>query len=141
MTKSNWPSVLLRKLIDNPDMIKVYFIPGLLLFFDLVVRSVLGIDLTDVGADMAFLAVATYISLLIEDTNPRQTTSAIKLIFIIISMAMWIISLNIVSKEDPISLLWIDFRPAISVIIGLGSFIFSGIMTRQIILNESNQAQ
>lgn len=144
MAKTNWSRALLKKLTDNPDMIKLYFIPALLFLLDSVIRKVLEIPLIDAGADMAFLAMATYISLLIEDTKPRQTYNAIKLVFIIISMALWVISLKIVSNEAPwvLHLIdFIDFRFVFSWFIGLASFFFSGVMTREIVLAEKNRAR
>ena len=138
MTRTNWSHILLRKLIDNPDMIKLYLIPGLLFLLDFVVRSVLGIDLIDAGADMALLSVATFISLLIEDTNPQQKYNVIKTIFIILFMSIWIISLRIVSIKDPMLFLSIDFRLVFSWFIGLTSFVFSGIMASEIVLDNRN---
>ena len=136
--RTSWARVLLKKLIDNPDLIKLYFIPGLLFLLDFVVRSVLGIDLIDAGADMALLAVATFVSLLIEDAKPQQKYITIKLIFIILFMTIWIISLRIVSIKDPMLLLSIDFRLVISWFVGLTAFVFSGIMASEIVLDNKN---
>ena len=96
-------------------------------------------DLIDTGADMALLAVVTFITLLIEDVSPQQKYNIVKLIFIILFMATWILSLKIAANESPWLLLSIDFRLIISWFIGLFSFVFSGIMASAIIVDTKNQ--
>ena len=138
MSTVNWPKVLLKKLLDNPDMVKIYVIPGLLFFLDFVLRAVLGVDLIDAGADMALLAVATFVSLLVEDIRPQQYYTAIMVVFIMLFLALWIICLRIVSAQNPISFLMVDFRLVLSWFVGLTSFVFSGIMVNEVVQGTSN---
>jgi len=135
--KKSWSKALIKKLTNNPELVKIYVIPGVLFLLDFVVRGVLGIGLSDTGADMSLLAVATFISLLIEDINPRKYSS-ISIVFTIIFLSTWIICLRIVSIQNSMVFLSIDFRVVFSWFIGLTSFIFAGVIAYEIILDDGD---
>jgi hypothetical protein len=118
-------------------MVKIYMIPGLLFLLDFVLRVVLGIDLLDTGADMALLAVATFVSLLLEDVGEQQYHLAAVVVFIILFLALWIICLKIVSVQNPIMFFAFDFRTTLCWFVGLTSFVFSGVMANEIIQDSS----
>ena len=138
MQRITWTRVILRKLTNNPEMVKVYVIPGLLFLLDLVLRAVLGIDLIDIGADMALLAVATFVSLLVEDVEQSQYHATVMIVFIMIFLALWIICLSIISVQSPISFLMFNFRPMLSWFVGLTSFIFSCVLANEIVQENSD---
>jgi hypothetical protein len=139
-----WPMTLIRKLSNNPEMVKIYLIPGLLFFLDFVLRAVLGADLIDAGADMAMLGVATFVTILVENDDHQPTYTFIPVIFMFIFLVVWIICLKIVSIQNstlPILLNVIDFRLILSWLIGLVAFILSGIITNGIINQTVSEAK
>jgi hypothetical protein len=138
-----WHRLLVETLIDNPEFVKIYVIPGLLFFLDFILRAVLEVDLVDLGADMALLAVATFVSLLVEDVDNRQSYTPMAVVFTIVFLAFWIISLKIISIKDPvtISLLgYLDFRLVLSWLVGSVAFVVSGVMAKSVIerLSDTN---
>lgn len=137
MRPTHWPKALIKSLQANPEMIKIYFIPGMLFILDFVLRSVLGIDLIDTGADMALLAVATFVTLLVEDMGEHQYHAAINVVFVILFLTLWIICMRIVSLQNPILFLTIDFRLILSWVVGLTSFVFSGAIANEIVQSSS----
>jgi hypothetical protein len=138
MSRKKWSKLLISKLTTNDEFVKIYYIPGLLFLLDFVVRAVLGVDLIDTGADMALLAVATFISLLLEDVNPKKY-SGIMITFVLFFLSTWIISLKIVSIQNPMLFLSIDFRLVFSWFVGLTSFVFSGIIANEILLDNNKR--
>ena len=133
-----WIRVILQNLTNNPEMVKIYVVPGSLFLLDFTLRAVLGINLIDTGADMALLAVATFVSLLIEDSKSQRQNGAM-VIFIILFLTLWIISLRIVSNQNPMLFLKMDFRPMLSWFVGLTSFVLSGAIANEIIQNSSGR--
>jgi hypothetical protein len=76
MSRKKWVRVLLANITNNPEMVKNYVIPGLVFLLDFILRVVLGIDIVDAGADMALLAVTTFISILVDNDKQNQTRTA-----------------------------------------------------------------
>lgn len=84
-------------------------------------------NLIDAGADMALLSVATFLALLVDDTNPQtDQAAAVVVACTILFLILWIICLRIVSLDSPIDMLFIDVRPMLTWLIGLTSFVLSG---------------
>lgn len=138
MSKKKWTKLLIKKITTNDEFVKIYFIPGLLFLLDFVIRAVLNIDLVDAGADMALLAVATFIALILENIDPKKYGGAM-ITFILIFLSTWIISLKIVSIQNPMLFLSMDFRLVFSWFVGLTSFVFSGIIANEILLDNGKR--
>jgi hypothetical protein len=138
MSKRKWTKLLIKNLTTNNEFVKIYYIPGLLFLLDFVVRVVLGVDLIDTGADMALLAVVTFITLLLEDVNPKKY-SGIMVTFVLIFLSTWIVSLKIASLQNPVLFLSVDFRLIFSWFVGLTSFVFSGIIANEILLDNNKR--
>lgn len=132
-----WARLLIRTLSHNPEFVKVYVIPGLIFFLDFVLRAVLDVDLIDAGADMALLAVATFMTLLVEDDVPsQQQLTLVSVVFIVIFLVPWIVCLRIIATPQPIklgSLGFPDFRLILSWLVGLIAFVLSGIIASEIV--------
>jgi hypothetical protein len=114
--------------------VRSYVIPGLLFFFDCVLRGCLGVDLIDAGADMAFLAVATFVALLVEDAGHRQQQIGSIVVFILIFLMPWVVCLKMVSTQNllPIGFLWYLLL-ALSWLFGFLAFMASGVIAGVVI--------
>ena len=77
-----WPEIVVRTLLDNPEIVKIYIIPAVLFFLDFILRVVLDVELIDAGADMALLAVATFVSLLVENSGEKQDYTPVIVVFV-----------------------------------------------------------
>ena len=128
-TRTPWPRRLVQTLVDNPEFVRSYVVPGLLFFFDCVLRGCVGVDLVDAGADMAFLAVATFTALLVEDAGYDQQQIGSIVVFIFIFLIQWVICLKMVSAQSllPIGFLWYLLL-ALSWIFGIVAFALSGVI-------------
>lgn len=137
-----WIRSLVKSLLDNPAMVKIVFIPGMIFFLDFTLRAILEIDLIDAGADMALLAVAMFFTVIVEDFSPKQHTP-MAIVFILFFLILWIICLKIVSLPNPIivfSFDVIDFRLVLSWLIGILAFVFSGILSEVVIQDVFDQS-
>ena len=133
-TRRPWPRRLIQALVDNPEKVRGIGIPGLLFVFDCVLRGCLGAGLIDAGADMAFLAVATFIALLVEDAEYSHQQILSIVVCIIIFLIPWVGCLKMVSVQ---SLLPIGFRwhlyLALSLLFGCSALVLSGVLARFVI--------
>ena len=131
---------IIYKIRDNSNFVKIVIIPAIIFFFDLVLRSILNVDLTDAGADMALLGFNIFISLIIDGSQKDHILA--KIIFIIISILFWIICLKIVSLDSMQLLspfISYDFREVFCWFLGLIAFIFSSIFADSLIRNSNKQ--
>ena len=131
---------LLKNFIDHPEYVKLYIIPSLLFLFDFFLRVIIGVDIIDAGADMALLAVATFIAIFTEDTKNHQKYIPIIIVFIIIFLILWILCLKIISFQKPITFSFLesfDFRIFLSWFFGLVSLIIAGIVANEILYETS----
>jgi len=120
-------SHLVQALENHTTVVQIVVIPGLLFFLDFTLRLCLRVDLIDAGADMALLAVATFITLLVEGIGyPRHTVAAA--VGALLLFIVWIICLGIVSMA-PIPLWFLDLRLVLSWFFGVLAFVFSMAVT------------
>jgi len=94
-------------------------------------------DLVDVGADMALLAVATFVALLFEDVeHQQQAHTVVTAMFILIFLTLWIICLRITSIRNPVIIgrLWFfDFRHVLSWMFGTLALVLSGVIANVVV--------
>lgn len=143
--RNPWPRRLVQALMGNPELVQTYMIPGSLFCIDCVLRGCLDIDLADAGADMALLAVATFLALLfedaIEDVKHQQAHIAFTVMFVFIFLTVWVLCLKIISIQNPITInfLWfLDFRLILSWLFGVLAFVISGIIANVVTLGPSD---
>ena len=127
---------VIRKLRANSEFVKIVVLPAVVFSLDLVLRSVMNINLIDAGADMALLGVSTFITLVVEGSHKDDVTATI--VFVIVFMLFWIgclkiVSLNTLPLLSPLTSY--DFRGVSSWFFGLMAFILSGIFADSLIRN------
>ena len=135
-----WPEIVVRTLLDNPEIVKIYIIPAVLFFLDFILRVVLDVELIDAGADMALLAVATFVSLLVENSGEKQDYTPVIVVFVLIFLILWIACLRIVSMQNPLLLFYFDFRLILSWFVGIAAFILSGIIANLVMRDSRGPA-
>lgn len=139
--RESWARLLVRVLTDNLEFVRLYVLPGLLFFLDIVLRGVLGIDLIDAGADMALLAVATFVTLLVEDDSlGHKQYYAVSVVFVMVFFMFWVICLRIIAIPQAVTVVFLgflDFRLILSWLVGLVAFALSGILAVEVVQRTS----
>jgi len=127
---------VIQALRENPELTKVYIIPALLFMLDFLLRAALGVNLIDAGADMALLAVTSFVGVLIENVEQGQQNVIIAFVFFLAFLVPWIVCLWVISIRNPVlsNLLgFLDLRLIIVWFIGLSAFFFSGVLINELI--------
>ena len=127
---------VIQALRENPELTKVYIIPALLFMLDFLLRAALGVNLIDAGADMALLAVTSFVGVLIENVEQGQQDVIIAFVFFLAFLVPWIVCLWVISIRNPVlsNLLgFLDLRLIIVWFIGLSAFFFSGVLINELI--------
>lgn len=91
---------LVETLGENKSLTTWVVVPFLLFVIDIILRGALQLDLSDAGADLALLAVAAFISSLIEDPNRRG--SEVQFSIFLFFFALWLVCLIFTSSAVPI---------------------------------------
>ncbi len=119
---------IIQKFRSNSDLMKIVILPAAVLSVDLFLRLIiLGIDITDAGADMALLGVSTFIALIIEGVHKDDLPASF--LFLLIFILLWSGCLKIVSLDTlQLPFLSYDFRGVSCLFFGLSAFIFSSIV-------------
>lgn len=127
---------IIQKFRSNSDLMKIIILPAAVLSVDLFLRLVvLGIDITDAGADMALLGVSTFIALIVEGVHKDDLPASF--LFLLIFILMWSGCLKIVSLDKlQVSFISYDFRGVSSLFFGFTAFIFSSIFADSLIRNS-----
>lgn len=127
---------IIQKFRSNSDLMKIIILPAAVLLVDLFLRLiVLGIDITDAGADMALLGVSTFIALIIEGVHKDDLPASF--LFLLIFILMWTGCLKIVSLQSlQLSFISYDFRGATCLFFGFSAFILSSIFADSLIRNS-----
>ena len=134
---------LIRFFLDHPEYVKSYVIPGAIFFLDFFLRSILDVDLIDAGADMALIAVATFLTIVIEDEDNRHRYAPIGLVFMILFMILWMFCLRIIANKTPITMAWTgtyDFRLVFSWFLGLTTFVIAGVVSNEVLVDANTQS-
>jgi len=118
---------VINYMIANSDFTKIYLLPFLLAIVDLLYRKALSLDLTDVGADIAFLGVGAMASVLSEETGGVPTY--VKVACFICILVSWMLSLSFLKVGWGIGILWKCF---FSWTMGFFTVILSGITVKKI---------
>jgi len=127
---------VIQALRENPELTRVYIIPALLFMLDFLLRAALGVNLIDAGADMALLAVTSFVGVLIENVEQGQQNVIIAFVFFLAFLVPWIVCLWVISIRNPVlsNLLgFLDLRLIIVWFIGLSAFFFSGVLINELI--------
>ena len=127
---------VIQALRENPELTKVYIIPALLFMLDFLLRAALGVNLIDAGADMALLAVTSFVGVLIENVEQGQQNVIIAFVFFLAFLVPWIVCLWVISIRNPVPsnlLGFLDLRLIIVWFIGLSAFFFSGVLINELI--------
>lgn len=117
-------------------------LPIALFIMDFAMKVITKVDSSDIGADMAFLAVATFVSLIIEEHNKLVVNLKITVFFLIISIMPWFASLWLISSSNNriVDIFNFEFNlryffTPLSWVVGLTSLVIFGITTHEIIRN------
>ena len=149
----NWSARLVGHLADHSTQMRIYVLPATLVIFDAFVRLIVGVDVLDLGADMALLAVALFVSLLVDDIQNPTMFAAIDVLFIFVGLMIWMLCLKIASetswtldsvlstsqqgagKQGLLGYIvrW-DFRYFLAWFLGIVAFIFSTVIANAMIL-------
>ncbi len=124
---------MLQALEKKPELVKIYLIPILLFLLDFGLRAAIRVDLIDAGADMALLAVASFTSVLAEDTSQSQPKAIVILPLLLGFLLPWIFCLWSISKQPPdciyLANICIPARLILSILswfVGLTALMFAG---------------
>jgi len=131
---------IIQTLDSQPELVKVYILPILLFLLDFCLRAVIHVDLIDAGADMAFLATASFITVLVEDIGHSHLKPFVLIVLLISFMLPWIFCLWGVSNTNPFYDLHLGNHSidahiilfTLSWFVGLSSLIISGAFVHQI---------
>lgn len=132
---------LVQALVRNTTFVQIVVIPGLLFCLDFTLRLCFGVDLVDAGADMALLAAATFMALLVEDAGYQQEHAAIAVVFMMVFLIPWIICLKISSIQTPVPISFLrplDLGLVFSWMIGLPAFVLSSVIANVVIQEPSH---
>ena len=118
----------------KPELVKVFIIPILLFLLDFCLRASMHVDLVDAGADMAFLATASFITVLAEEIRDSNPKPFVKVVLLLFFMLPWIFCLWGVSNANPFYNLKIGNNMVdahiiifvLSWLVGLSSLVISG---------------
>jgi hypothetical protein len=137
---------IINTLDSKPELVKVFIIPFLLFLVDLCLRAVIHVDIVDAGADMAFLATASFITVLVEDGRNSRVKPFVKVVFFLFFMLPWVFCLWGISNTNPFYTLNIDNHTIdvhfivfiLSWIVGLSSLIISSAFINQLEIIQSH---
>ena len=93
---------VVQALLTRGDLVKVYVIPILVFILDFSLRLFIGVDVSDVGADMALLATAAFISMVADEHGKSNNRTLAIVVFQIMFMLPWVFCLWSVSRTNPL---------------------------------------
>lgn len=135
-----YADLIIQTLLSQGEFVKIYIIPIMVFLLDFLLRLFIGVDISDVGADMALLATAAFLSMIADEHSKTNNRPFIVVVFQIMFMLPWIFCLWSVSRTNPLYIVTIGSQVidihiifnVISWFVGLTSLILSGIFINRI---------
>jgi len=137
----------LLKILDSQyEVVRIVGLPSLLFILDFVLKSVLGLNLSDIGADMALISAASFASIIFDEYDNPNMKSSIPLILFIAFLIPWMFCLWSIKSQHPWNSISFGsrvydtslFPVVLSWLVGLLSLVFSTICV-YVISKESAQ--
>jgi len=152
-----WMELFQKEIKDTMDWVhknveqnNVIISPILILFLDITLRSVIRVDISDVGADMSLLAIAILVSLIMRDGNKEiasQYRTRDLVPFFILFLLIWALCLRIVALKDlePILVFGMNINLYIicilsSLFLGLFFLMIAAIIAKCVIETDGSKA-
>ncbi len=135
---------IIQALDTKPELVKIYLIPIVLFLLDFFLRAFIGADLSDAGADMALLGVASFIMIIADEHGKSHHRPIVMVVFHIMFMLPWVFCLWSVSKTNPLNTIKVSDQiidthfilNMLSWFVGLTSLILSGVFISRLTLTD-----
>ena len=128
-----WWKKLVQWIKRESTSVEIILLPFGFFIVDLIVRSMLRVNISDAGADMSLLAISTLVSSLficIENGNKNGTRAG--LFLVLVFLALWMSVLWLVSSNTKASF----FLTGATVGLGVSLFIVASFLGRELNNNE-----